>query len=48
MRNRRSMPQAEIARKRSEGAVRLPQPNRLQVELRASHLESLLPENHRA
>jgi len=40
--------QAEIARKRSEGAVRLLQPNRLQVELRASDLESLLPEDHRA
>jgi len=40
--------QAEIARKRSEGAVRLLQPNRSQVELRASDLESLLPEDHRA
>ena len=40
--------QAEIARRRSEGAVRLLQPNRLQVELRASDLESLLPEDHRA
>jgi len=40
--------QAEIDRKRSEGAVRLLQPNRLQVELRASDLESLLPEDHRA
>ena len=40
--------QAEVARKRSEGAVRLLQPNRLQVELRASDLESLLPEDHRA
>ena len=39
---------AEMSRKRSEGAVRLLQPNRLQVELRASDLESLLPEDHRA
>ena len=39
---------AEIARKRSEGAARLLQPNRLQVELRASDLESLLSEDHRA
>lgn len=39
---------AETSRKRSEGAVRLLQPNRLQVELRASDLESLLPEDHRA
>jgi len=30
------------------GAPRLLQPNRLQVELRASDLESLLPEDHRA
>ncbi len=40
--------QAVVARKRSEGAVRLLQPNRLQVELRASDLESLLSEDHRA
>ena len=40
--------QAEVAGKRSQGAVRLLQPNRLQVELRASDLESLLPEDHRA
>ena len=40
--------QTEVARKRSEGAPRLLQPNRLQVELRASELESLLPEDHRA
>jgi hypothetical protein len=40
--------QAVVARKRSEGAVRLLQPNRLQMELRASDLESLLPEDHRA
>ena len=36
------------ASKRSAGAPRLLQPNRLQVELRASDLESLLPEDHRA
>ena len=40
--------QAEVAGKRSQGAPRLLQPNRLQVELRASDLESLLPEDHRA
>ena len=40
--------QAVATRKRSEGAVRLLQPNRLQVELRASDLESLLPQDHRA
>ncbi len=40
--------QATLASQRSQGAVRLLQPNRLQVELRASDLESLLPENHRA
>ena len=40
--------QATVASKRSQGAVRLLQPNRLQVELRASDLESLLPEDHRA
>lgn len=40
--------QAAVARKRSQGAARLLQPNRLQVELRASDLESLLPEDHRA
>jgi len=40
--------QAEVTRKRGEGAPRLLQPNRLQVELRASDLESLLPEDHRA
>lgn len=40
--------QAKVACKRREGAVRLLQPNRLQVELRASDLESLLPEDHRA
>jgi transposase len=40
--------QALLAIKRSEGEARLLQPNRLQVELRASNLESLLPEDHRA
>ena len=39
---------AQAASKRSAGAPRLLQPNRLQVELRASDLESLLPEDHRA
>nr|WP_136256626.1 IS1182 family transposase [Metallibacterium scheffleri] len=33
---------------REQGAPRLLEPNRLQVELRASDLESLLPEDHRA
>jgi hypothetical protein len=36
------------ARGRSQGAPRLLQPNRAQVELRASDLESLLGEDHRA
>jgi transposase len=36
------------ASKRSAGAPRLLQPNRLQIELRASDLESLLPQDHRA
>ena len=40
--------QAEVALKRSQGAARLLQPNRWQVELRASDLESLLPQDHRA
>lgn len=40
--------QAIAAGKRSRGAPRLLQPNRAQVELRASDLESLLPEDHRA
>ena len=40
--------QAEAARKRGQGSPRLLQPNRSQVELRASDLESLLPEDHRA
>ena len=37
--------QVLLAIKRSEGTARLLQPNRLQVELRASNLESLLPED---
>jgi transposase len=40
--------QAEAARKRGHGTPRLLEPNRVQVELRASDLESLLPEDHRA
>jgi transposase len=40
--------QAEAARKRGQGSPRLLEPNRLQIELRASDLESLLPEDHRA
>ena len=40
--------QTKAATKRGQGAPRLLQPNRLQVELRASDLESLLPEEHRA
>ena len=40
--------QAKAADKRSQGTPRLLEPNRLQVELRASDLESLLPEDHRA
>ena len=42
--------QADLARaiKRSQGSPRLRQPNRSQVELRASDLESLLAEDHRA
>lgn len=39
--------QARAASKR-EGAPRLRQPNRAQIELRASDLESLLGEDHRA
>jgi transposase len=34
--------------RRGRGAPRLRQPNRAQIELRASDLESLLPEDHRA
>jgi transposase len=40
--------QAKAASKRGHGAPRLLEPKRLQVELRASDLESLLPEDHRA
>jgi transposase len=40
--------QAEAASKRVQGKARVLEPNRLQVELRASDLESLLPEDHRA
>ena len=39
---------AEAARKRGQGSPRLLEPNRLQIELRASDLESLLAEDHRA
>jgi transposase len=39
---------AKAAGKRSQGAPRLLEPNRTQLELRASDLESLLPEDHRA
>jgi transposase len=40
--------QAKAAGKRGHGAPRLLEPNRMQVELRASDLESLLSEDHRA
>ena len=40
--------QAKAASRRGEGAPRLLQPNRHQLELRASDLESLLGEDHRA
>lgn len=40
--------QAEAAMKRKLGSPRLLQPNRAQVELRASSLEALLGEDHRA
>jgi transposase len=40
--------QMQAAAKRSQGAPRLLQPNRTQIELRASDLESLLAEDHRA
>lgn len=40
--------QAQAASKRGQGTPRLLQPNRFQVELRASDLDSLLPEDHRA
>lgn len=39
---------AQQAGKRRQGEPRLLQPNRSQIELRASDLESLLPEDHRA
>ena len=40
--------QAQVTRKRAQGSPRLLQPNRLQIELRASDLESLLAQDHRA
>jgi transposase len=40
--------QTEAANKRNQGSPRLLQPNRTQVELRASDLESLLSPDHRA
>ena len=40
--------QAQDASRRSQCAPRVLQPNRLQIELRASDLESLLGEDHRA
>lgn len=40
--------QAKAAVQRKQGSPRLLEPNRLQVELRASDLESLLPEDRRA
>ena len=40
--------QAKAASKRGHGAPRLLQPNRSQIELRASDLESLLAQDHRA
>jgi hypothetical protein len=39
---------AKATVKRSTGAPRLLEPNRLQIELRALDLESLLPADHRA
>jgi transposase len=39
---------AQAASKRGAGAPRLREPNRSQIELRASDLESLLPKGHRA
>lgn len=38
----------ERARKRSQGTPRVLEPDRKQIELRASELESLLGEDHRA
>ena len=40
--------QAKAANQRGQGSPRLLEPNRLQIELRASDLESLLPQDHRA
>jgi transposase len=40
--------QAKMASKRAQGTPRLLQPNRSQIELRASDLESLLAPDHRA
>ena len=40
--------QAQVSSKRAQGSPRLLQPNRLQIELRASDLESLLAQDHRA
>ena len=40
--------QAKELAKRGSGAARLLEPNRLQIELRASDLDSLLPADHRA
>lgn len=40
--------QTRLLDKRSQGSVRLLQPNRTQIELRASDLESLLAPDHRA
>jgi transposase len=40
--------QEQALSKRLQGAPRLREPNRSQVELRASDLESLLPQDHRA
>ena len=40
--------QTKASVKRTQGAPRVQEPNRLQIELRASDLESLLPPEHRA
>ena len=40
--------QTKASVKRTQGAPRVQEPNRLQIELRASDLESLLPPDHRA
>ena len=39
---------AQVQSRRRQGAPRVLEPNRAQIELRASDLESLLPEDHRA